>query len=260
MADTHSIESEVESIAKEFIGHISDFLSGLNKVQWLVARNSQRNAQKRRMGPNAHHQALPAAPPLPRSLVYAFEELVGYYVLQAKRLSLQNRGIGLGMRNAEHESGHALFRSERLAFRCREMRGRVLDYLQQAQRDVILARSRHWGPDNDDADTALGVQAFDTTSFVRVFTISAFGTSVSAPLVRKEVATTARLGSSKARLAAQEDTAWDVVGMYSQYSKHLHEQAARRPRRRLFLDIHAFEDELEALTRLLKENLDQIIQ
>ncbi|KAK4033784.1 hypothetical protein C8A01DRAFT_39754 [Parachaetomium inaequale] len=249
-ADTHLIEPEIENIAKEFIGHISDFLSGLNRIQWLVARNSQGSAQRRRLVLNVH-QPPPSAPPLPRSLVYAFDELVAYYLLQVKRLSLQNRAIGLGMRNnAEQESLHALNRSTRMAFRCRDIRGRVLGYLQQAHRDVILAGSGRGGPDGDgdDADTALGVQAFGSTSLVRVLVMSALHTSFSAPLAQKEAAAAARVGSSKARLAGPQDPAWDMVGVYSQYSKHLHEQAARRPRRRLFLDIHAVEDELEGDT------------
>ncbi|KAK4124083.1 hypothetical protein N657DRAFT_376271 [Parathielavia appendiculata] len=40
-----SNEPEIEKIAKEFINHLSDFSGSLNKIQWLVATNSQGIAQ-----------------------------------------------------------------------------------------------------------------------------------------------------------------------------------------------------------------------
>jgi hypothetical protein len=249
LADTHSNEPDIEKIAKEFIDHLSDFSGSLSQIQWLVATNSPDNAQRRRPGPNLHQRPNEAAPQpqLPRSLVYAFDELVAYYVLQAKRLSLQNREVGLNMRNPVRESWQAQKRIETQSFRCH---GRVLHYLQQARRDVILS----WG--GGDTDTALGVQTFDTTSFVRALTLSALHTSFLVPLAQK-AATAARVGSKWAP-ANPQHPAWDVVGIYSEYSKQLHLQAARRPRRRLFLEIHALEDELEALKGLLNRNMECI--
>lgn len=253
LTNTHSGEPEIENIAKEFINHLSDFSGNLNKIQWLVATNSD-NPHRPRSGPKL--------PQLPRSLVYAFDELVSYYILQAKRLSLQNRGIGLSTRNnTEHESLQALNRSERLALRCRDIRARLQGYLQQARRDVILSRGAgHGGVSGagggDDADTAaLGVQAFDTTSFMRALARSALDTTLSASLPpRKSAGTDYRVRPGRLKVG-KDIRAWDVIGMYSEYSKALHVEAARRPRRRLFLDIHALEDELAALEELLDSNL-----
>lgn len=270
LADTHSNEPEIESIAKEFIDHLSDFSGSLNKIQWLVATNSQDNAPKRRSGPNLPQPPTKPAvrPPLPRSLVYAFDELVSYYILQAKRLSLQNRGIGLSERSnnnsaLEQKSAKAaLDRSERLALRCHESRARLRGFLQQARRDVILSRGGYGGigAGDDDADTAaLGVQAFDTTSFMRALIRSVPDTSFSAPLPVKQTAGTGGAPVGPGRLeVGKHARAWDVIALYSEYSKHLHAEAARRPRRRLFLDIHAFEDELQALGEVLYLNWDEI--
>jgi hypothetical protein len=49
-----------------------------------------------------------------------------------------------------------------------------------------------------------------------------------------------------------------VVGIYKEYSRRLHAEAARRPRRRLFVDIHAFKDELAALHGLLYADVGRI--
>jgi hypothetical protein len=48
------------------------------------------------------------------------------------------------------------------------------------------------------------------------------------------------------------------MGVYREYSNRLHSEAARRPRRRLFVDIQALEDELTALRNLLKNHIDYI--
>jgi len=262
LAPTNSIEPEIAKIAKEFLDHLSDFSGHLNKIQWLVATNSRDSVQRRRPGFNLPRPPTGAAlqPQLPRSLVYAFDELVAYYILQAKRLSLENRAIGLNARDAVRESVQALERSERLARRCRDTRTRVQGYLQQARRDVILSRGGHGATGEDDLDTALGVQAFDTTSFMRAFVRSAPEVTFSAPLGQKKKAasTAARVGSGRVPAGPAQEPAWDVVGMYSEYSKQLHVEAARRPRRRLFLDIHALEDELEALEEILEINLEFI--
>jgi hypothetical protein len=129
LSGTPSNEAEINSIANEFINHISDFSGTLNKIQWLIATNSPGTAERRRPGP---HSRQPPQPQLPRSLVNAFDGLVAYYTLQAKRLSLQNRGIGLNARNAVEDSSQALARSASLAIHCRNARDRVQGYLQQA--------------------------------------------------------------------------------------------------------------------------------
>lgn len=238
LADTHANEPEIERIANEFIDHLSDFSGSLSKIQWLVATNLPRSSPRGRTGLHSYQPPTAATrqPQLHRSLVHAFDDIVAYYILQAKRISLQNRGIGLNMRDKVQESLQALARSTSLGFHCRDARAHVQSYLQQARRDVILSRG------GNDTDTALGVQAFDRTSFVRALVLSAVDTTFSAPLVQKKP-------------RGPQGPEWEVLGMYSEYNKRLHVEAARRPRRRLFLEIHALEDELESLEELLDGNL-----
>lgn len=50
----------------------------------------------------------------------------------------------------------------------------------------------------------------------------------------------------------------DLLAMYSEYCQQLRSEAARRPRRRLFLNIAALLDELYLLSGLLDESLEEV--
>jgi hypothetical protein len=107
-------------------------------------------------------------------------------------------------------------------------------------------------------EEALGTMAFDTTSLARALSVSVLYGTFSAPLLRRRAKGLAGGGSTTAPPGA-EDAQWDLVGIYKEYSKRLHAEAARRPRRRLFVDIHAFKDELTALHGLLSADVSRIL-
>jgi hypothetical protein len=247
LEDTPELESEIAATTKDFVDGLADVSGKLNKLHWLVATNS-RDRQRQRRGGATRQSASPqppengpTLPPLPRSLVYLFEELVIYYVLQAKRLSLENRAVAVALHD-ESQGRQFYARSARLHERCSDKRSQLQEQMKQGRRDIILARGNPKA--HGDPNAALGTMAFDTTSFLRVLPLSIADCSFAMRIPR---------GSSDRGkyLAGSEDPWWDVMGLYEERSKRLHNEAARRPRRRLLLDIQAFQDELDAFKSLL---------
>jgi len=90
---------------------------------------------------------------------------------------------------------------------------------------------------------SLGRERIDTTSLKRVLTVSVLDNTLAMSLTRRTSHTNGTMGS--------DDSEWDVIGVYKEYSNQLYAEAAGRSRRRLFLTIHALEDELKALRSLL---------
>lgn len=254
-AGTPPVWSDAIAFISEFVGHLSEVSKYLNKLHWLVATNSRGRLQRRRrreQGRQRDAERSPSPPPrppqLPSSLVYAFDELVAYYVLQAKRLSLDNRAA-LVMREKDVPRSYRLVRrSERLYERSSATLSRIQKYLEQARKGIILNGGQRVA--DEDRNTALGVTAFNTESLRRALTLSVLDSSFSMPLPL--------VASRATDTANAESPRWDVIGVYKEYSQRLHSEAARRPRRRLFLDIQALEDELIALRNLLKNHIDYI--
>ena len=247
--ETPEFASDIMETTRELIDDLSDISGNLNKLHWLVATNSRDN-QQRRGRRRATTTGPPLPPPLPRNLVYAFDELVVYYMLHAKRISLENRAALIGLRGDVDDNdkiSNLFHRCAKICDRGRRTRARVKDYLQQAGRDIVLSRAVPGFADGNEEE-ALGTMAFDTTSLVRALSVSVLYSTFSVPLPRRRAK--GPRGS--------EDAQWDVVGIYKDYSKRLHAEASRRPRRRLFVEIHAFQDELMALGSLLSADIRHI--
>jgi hypothetical protein len=257
---TPEFGSRIMETTRELVDYLSDISGNLNKLHWLVATNSRDNPQRRgrRRGATT---GPPLAPPLPRSLVYAFDELVACYMLHAKRISLDNRANLVGLRGDEDygdKFSNLFVRSLKIRERGGDTQIHVKDYLQQARRDIILSRAEPGLADGNEEE-ALGTMAFDSTSLVRALSVSVLYSTFSAPLPRRRANGPAGGGSTTTAPPGAEDTQRDVVGIYREYSKRLHAEAARRPRRRLLVDIHAFEDELSALYGLLSADVHRIL-
>lgn len=251
--------SNSTEMTREFVDRLSDISGHLNKLHWLVATNPRDNPQRRQGGATV---GPPLPPQLPRSLVYAFDELVACYVLHAKSLSLENRAVLVaGQCRKENQwedypiAQQLFHRSERIRDRWRDTRGRVKEHLQQARRDIILSRGEPDSAGNNNEE-ALGTRAMDTTSLVRALNASVLNGTFSMPLSLRRAEGAA--SNTRSTNPSPKDSKWDVIGIYTEYSKRLRAEAARRPRRRLFLDIHALEDELMALHDLLSSASDRI--
>jgi hypothetical protein len=247
--------SDIMVKTKELIDNLSEISENLNKLHWLVATNSRDNLQRRRRRWGAT-TGPPLPPPLPRSLVYTFDELVACYVLHAKSISLENRAPVGFKGDMDLDKIHDLyFRGAKIRDRGRRTLALVKDYLQQARRDIILSRAEPGLVDGNEEE-ALGTMAFDPTSLVRALSVSVLYNTLSMPLPRRRAKGAA--GSTTTPPPGSEDAQWDVIGIYKEYSKRLHAEAARRPRRRLFVDIRAFVDELMALRGLLNVDLSRV--
>lgn len=117
--------------AQVFVEHLSSVSGMISEIQWLVA-TSVRGVRSQTTRPR-----------LPSSLVHAFETLLSYYVCTAKQLSLVNRS-----------------RNSKLAIRLpatrrslRKVRSEVMDLLDKAKKDVLLAGT------TDLFENTLGLQA-----------------------------------------------------------------------------------------------------
>lgn len=234
-------------MADQFVKSLSDISDKLTKLHWLVATKPRDNSNKaqlqRRETPALTLTLLPPPPPsLPRSLVYAFEELMNYSPLQAKCLSLENRAAAVAREKHYAKAVRLLSRVQGMQKHCLDRRERVQKHLQEAHGDIILSRNGRY----DAADTPLDVVALESESVARALMVSVLDNSITNTVLRPDSA------GDPAGTGGNGDVEWDVVRVYKEYSERLHSEAARRPRRRLFLDIQALVDELDALKVVLR--------
>lgn len=136
---------------------------------------------------------------------------------------------------------------ERLA-RIDELRSHVRScvyrHLEQAEHDICTIPVI-FAP-GDDPTPALGIGDFYSYAFQRAVLASTLRTSISMPPSKASDGTV--LTNPKL----------DLLAMYSEYCQQLRSEAARRPRRRLFLNIAALLDELYLLSGLLDESLEEV--
>lgn len=155
-------------------------------------------------------------PPLPSSLMRAFQHIVLAHVLLAKRLSLKNRwveGVPDGLRPKVIEvNDHAS--------RCLPQAGHSLDL---ARKDIML----------------LG-------------TASSTGAGVNLESIGGEFLVAVIVGSLQKRGLNSESRPSAMLELYQRYAAQLQFQARQNPKRRLFLDIQALQDELGAFQNIAK--------
>ncbi|KAH8886417.1 hypothetical protein GQ53DRAFT_343835 [Thozetella sp. PMI_491] len=164
-------------------------------------------------------------PLLPSTLVHAFEELVVSYVVSSRYLSLvlQSRAGG-------EEATSAQDRQKIRALKNREVQAvfAVHNMLDWAKKDVILSSSM---PSDVDA---LGINAVGAEFLVATLATAAQDRPV----------------ELKSKISP--------VDLYRDYISKLRYQANRRAQRRIFLDVHNLEEELEALRGLVNKQRDQL--
>ncbi|KAK0620585.1 hypothetical protein B0T14DRAFT_604152 [Immersiella caudata] len=234
----------VLDLAKSFTQDISEILGRLNELQWLVSTTARTTPAQE------SHMASTAPPVLPRNLVCIFEELVEYYLYFASQLSLENRAkTAIERNNGDVEAVGLLDRALRMGSRCGTTKRRIGEFVHKARRDILLAR--HDVPEVGggvfSSASALGIRAVDIGFVGQAVVASLMNRSTYAPPILRQEPT--------ADASAIPVTKLDVVKMYTEYIQYLQFEAARRPRRRLFLDIRALQDELIAMEYQLDCNL-----
>ncbi|KAL6869222.1 hypothetical protein ACO1O0_000546 [Amphichorda felina] len=145
------------------------------------------------------------------------------YVIRAQWLSLNNRkdSSAYNREAIDLKIAELMLQEERA-------KEQVYDDLQDAKKDIILLKgtSRHID--------SLGVEAVGAEFLVMAIMVNLQNRSV---LVKQTPA-----GPERA----------DFIEMYQKYTSQLRFQANRRPKKRVFLDIHGLEEELDALHGLVE--------
>jgi hypothetical protein len=199
-------------LAEEFTTSLTDILKLLNDLQALVATLTG--------GSGSGH----SRPPLTSNLVYAFVEILCVYLMEAKHLSMTNRAVVLSASGNPDKRRLNHYHDRIFEIKCRsnEALQKANDLLLAAKKDIILT-----GTNTRNLDAIVGLEAIGPEFLV---------TALVSNLQNREIMPDIRIG---------------VVELYQGYMSKLLFQANRRPQRRVFLDIHALEEELDALRVVL---------
>lgn len=149
---------------------------------------------------------------LPTNLVFSFEEILAMYMMMAKEMSMMNK-VGSHL-TRYRKIGNIRYRRDNAFQNARR-------FLEESRADIIL----------------LGT----TPRNVDILSLNAIGPEFLA----------GALAVSTQNRPLLPGTTTGALEVYQQYMSKLRYQAGRRPQRRIFLDIHSLEDELEALAKLV---------
>ncbi|KAK1511276.1 uncharacterized protein CCOS01_15038 [Colletotrichum costaricense] len=155
-------------------------------------------------------------PHLPNSLVEAFERIVGLFVLKAKEISWMNR---LTVTPDSLYGRHAERRLMDLKRNAAAISERVRNHLDRAKEDIILL-----GTSRGDMDRI--IIAPIGPEFLAVALISNLQNNISKRGTNEKV---------------------DLISHYRNHTAKLRFNTNRKPKRQAFVEIHALEEELEAL-------------
>ncbi|KAK5991370.1 hypothetical protein PT974_09651 [Cladobotryum mycophilum] len=202
---------------EEFVTMLVPIRSMINELHVLVARAWDTRIDGGTSAP---------LPRLPRNLVDAFRKIVLMFILQSQSLSLQNR---LSTTDDSLRAHRAQIRRkiERFDDLQQHARDKAISFLEAAKKDIILLGNTSRNIDNLDIE-AVG------TEFLVLALISASQNKL--------------LMVETPALPPQKTS---VIKLYFDYMSRLHFQANRRPKKRVFLDIHDFEEELDAFRKVV---------
>ncbi|KAL7921518.1 hypothetical protein ACQKWADRAFT_121325 [Trichoderma austrokoningii] len=203
-------------IMEDFIEELSYISNYVRELHNMTTRDpSEDNAAK--------------TPPLSTNITHAFQQIVKMFVFRSKQLSLINRRGSL-ISGSALENFPLIQRIDRkieeLFSLEMDANERIIDRLESAKKDVFLSG----------IDSHSEMLEAET---VRVqFLALAFISGIQRPLLQPSAMNRAHV----------KDT---LLQVYKDYTSRLHFQANNRPRKRVFLDIHGLEEELQALEKLV---------
>lgn len=198
---------------QDLIEHLYHVSIMLNEIQWMVVSTAKGGQEKT------------SRPPLPSSLVHAFEKLLHYFVLTARQLSLMNRSL-----KPTNDSQERL-QLQRVENRREKVGHKVIALLADVKEDLLIQGTK------DSGETALGIQAVGAQFLAAALLTMVQNRTIKLP-PESGVQTTAQ---GKA----------EVLEVYKRYDSQIHFEGNRRPQRRVFLAIHELEEELRAIMRIL---------
>ncbi|KAJ0160593.1 hypothetical protein CTA2_7703 [Colletotrichum tanaceti] len=202
------MRNSVVSSAETFYAQVKAIVDQTEELHKLVTSAA---------APDDPYSSNDPRPHLPSSLVNAFEGLISIYVLKAKELSWMNRFT------AKVASSHYSQDAERRLDRLREAghltSGRVRQHLTRAKEDIIM----------------LGTTKGDSERIV----IAPIGPEFLAASLLSSLQNSVPVLGTEKKL--------DLVNHYRSQTARLCFDTSRRPNRKAFVEIHALEEELEAL-------------
>lgn len=202
------------------LGIVEDFIEELSDISMYV---------RELLNMTARDSSTADTPPLTINTIHIFQQIVKIFVFRSKQLSLINRRRTI---SAEDSSGNIRLiqridrKIEELSSLEIDANDRIIDLSESAKKDIFMSGIGS-ASETPQAET------------VRVqFLALALMSCYQRPLLQSSYA-----GSSYAK-----DT---LLQLYRDYTSRLHFQANNRPRKRVFLDIHGLDEELQALDKLL---------
>ncbi|KAK1985992.1 hypothetical protein LZ30DRAFT_583045 [Colletotrichum cereale] len=201
------IQHEIVVIAKEFYGECRSIVDQTEELHKLVCSIT---------APDDPVDSHNCRPHLPSSLVNAFEEIIGLFVLKAKELSWMNR---FAAKPGSSYSRNAERRLNRLHEACVSASRRVREHLVRAKEDIIML-----GTTKEDSDRI--IIAPIGPEFLAACLIGSLQNNVPMPGTERKL---------------------DLIAHYRNRTSRLWFNTNRKPKRGAFVAIHALEEELEAL-------------
>ncbi|KAL7806375.1 hypothetical protein V8C44DRAFT_339037 [Trichoderma aethiopicum] len=202
------------------LGIVEDFIEQLSDISMCV---------RELLNMTARDSSAADTPPLPISIIHIFKQIVNVFVLRSKQLSLINRRRS----NAAEDPQGTTQLVQRIDRKIDELLSleidaneHIIDLSESAKKDIFMS--------------GIGSQfEMPQAETVRVqFLALALMSGIQRPILQPSY-----IGPSYAR-----DT---LLQLYRDYTSRLHFQANNRPRKRVFLDIHGLDEELQALDKLL---------
>lgn len=201
--------------------HVEDFIEVLLPISHYVR-------ELHNLVATAQDSTSQTRPPLPSSLVYAFGQIMTMYLLRAYWLSLYNRRFIM----PTEDNGYSRTESLELKVELRRREDAAMhkshDFLQDAKKDIILLQS------TSRQINSLGMESVGAEFLAMALIVNLQNRSILA----KPTPTTLQKA--------------DFIELYQNYTSRLRFQANRRPQKRVFLDIHSLEEELDALHSTLE--------
>ncbi|KAI1206728.1 uncharacterized protein F4807DRAFT_438038 [Annulohypoxylon truncatum] len=156
-------------------------------------------------------------PYLPTNVFYAFQEILSMYLLTSRQLSYIN-GLDLLQSSFEKRQAGPYWRKIRsLESDAQASFIKACELLENSKEDILLSGTAQQSPDT------LGIESVGPHFLAAALAINL----QNRPLL--------------------PDTGTEVLQVYHEYTAKLRYQTYRRPRRRVFLEIHRLQEDLEAL-------------
>ncbi|KAH0489515.1 hypothetical protein TgHK011_009940 [Trichoderma gracile] len=202
------------------LGIVEDFIEELSDISMYV---------RELLNMTARDSSTADTPPLTVNIIHIFKQIVKVFIFRSKQLSLINRrrnkaaGVPQGNSRLLQRIDRKIKELLSLEIDANE---RIINLSESAKKDIFMS--------------GIGLTSEITRAeTVRVqFLALALMSGIQSPLLQSSY-----IGPSYAKDA--------LLQLYRDYTSRLHFQANNRPRKRVFLDIHGLEEELQALDKLL---------